>query len=530
MKPLLAAAAAALLATGALATPAGAAPVRPSADPFYAYAGEVAAAAPGTVLRTRQVALSVAGAPAALPATQVLYRTQDQLGQPSATVATIVRPALGAGPVKLLSYQTFYDGVADTCRPSYTLQGGDPNNTTAAADGAFMYDYLAQGFTVVTSDYEGPTDDYGAGRESAYGTLDAIRAAQHVLQLDPKSSPVGLVGYSGGSIASEWASELQPAYAPELRINGIAEGGIPVHYPHVLNYINGSADWAGAIPAVSIGLARAYRLDFPRFLNARGAQIVEEVSKGCLNPSAYPGLKLEDMLKPEYRDWKRVPEFVQIFNDGIMGSGTPNAPLFMAVGNKDGTGDGVMVAADVRQLAYTYCRRGLPVQLHQYDGQDHVGAAIRFEPEAAAFLQQRYAGQPPASDCASVGPGSALDPLPAPSAGGGSQAQGRPSRARARRRPSLIRLSGLRHRHGRYSVLVRATALPLSGVRLRVYRQTSRSRRSLVWTVALRGRVGPRGRRVRLPLHASGPTRRYLVLADGLAGTAPARASMRVRA
>ena len=51
---------------------------------------------------------------------------------------------------------------------------------------------------MVTSDYEGPTDDYGAGRESGKGTLDAIRAAEHALGLAPKSTPVGLLGYSGG--------------------------------------------------------------------------------------------------------------------------------------------------------------------------------------------------------------------------------------------------------------------------------------------------------------------------------------------
>ena len=61
-----------------------------------------------------------------------------------------------------------------------------------------MLDYVQQGFTVVTSDYEGPTDDYGAGHESGYGTLDAIRAAQHELGLQPRTTPVGVVGYSGG--------------------------------------------------------------------------------------------------------------------------------------------------------------------------------------------------------------------------------------------------------------------------------------------------------------------------------------------
>ena len=35
-------------------------------------------------------------------------------------------------------------------------------------------------------------------------------------------TPTGMLGYSGGSIATEWASELAPSYAPELNIIGAA--------------------------------------------------------------------------------------------------------------------------------------------------------------------------------------------------------------------------------------------------------------------------------------------------------------------
>jgi len=396
----------------------------PSSDPFYSYAASLNAVAPGTVLRTRQVQISVAGTPQAYPATQVLYRTTDQLGQPSATVATIIRPAGAAVvPAKLLSYQTFYDGVASTCRPSYTLQAGDPSNTTAGADEAFMLDYVHQGFTVVTSDYEGPTDDYGAGHQSGYATLDAIRAAEHVLGVQPPATPVGMVGYSGGSIASEWASELAPRYAPELDLIGVAEGGIPADYIHTTAYIDGSSSWAGAIPAVTLGLIRAYKLDLAKYASANGMQIFKQVEQGCLNPTAYPGLKLADLLKPQYKDWKKVPIFVRIFNASIMSeAGTPREPLLMGVGNADGTGDGVMITKDVQQLAYIYCTRNVPVQFHVYSNSDHVEAAPQFEAQAIRFFQQVYAGQAVPNDCGSFGPGNPFTPLPQP---GQSNASGR---------------------------------------------------------------------------------------------------------
>ncbi len=411
---VLAAAAVTLTCAGA---PAAAAATPPATDPFYSYGSSLANVAPGTVLRTRQVQISFGGSPQAYPATQILYRTTNQLGAPTATVATLIRPA-GAGvvPTKLLSYQTFYDGLATTCRPSYTLRGGDPGNTTANADETLMLDYVQQGYTVVTSDYEGPTDDYGAGRESGYGTLDAIRAAEHYLGLTAGTTPVGLVGYSGGSIASDWAGELQSSYAPGLHLIGIAEGGVPADYVHTLAYIDGSADWAGAIPAVTIGLARAYKLDMARYFTPQALGIFKHVEQGCLNPTAYPGLKFASLLKPRYRDWKKVPSFIRIFNDGIMGrAGTPRVPLLLGVGNADGTGDGVMIVKDVQELSHTYCTRGLTVQFHVYGNSNHDEAAPQFEAQAVQFLQQLYGGQPVASECSSIPAGNPLTPLPPPS-------------------------------------------------------------------------------------------------------------------
>jgi hypothetical protein len=222
-----------------------------------------------------------------------------------------------------------------------------------------------------------------------------------------------LVGYSGGSIASEWASELAPTYAPELDLIGVAEGGIPVDYAHTVGYIDGSSSWSGAIPAVSLGLLRAYKLDVAKYASSYGIQVYREVAEGCLNATAYPGLKLKDLLKPQYRDWRKVPIFVRIFNDAIMSeAGTPNQPLLMGVGNADGTGDGVMIAKDVQELAYTYCTRHVPVAFHVYSNSDHVQAAPQFEAQAVQFLQALYNGQTVTNECSSITPGNPLTPLP----------------------------------------------------------------------------------------------------------------------
>jgi hypothetical protein len=409
---------------------AAATPTLPPSDPFYTYSGStpLAQITPGTVLKDRSIQVVINGVATPYSAQQVLYRTTGELGQPTATVATVIKPLAPNGATKLISYQTFYDALGPKCDPSYTLQGGNPSYSDAQDDAALMQNYLQAGFAVVNSDYEGENLEWSAGQESGYNTLDAIRAAENELGAS-RSTPVGMVGYSGGSIATEWASELAPTYAPELQIVGVAEGGIPVDYAHNLNYINGDNDgWAGVIPAVLVGAARAFEIDLNTYLSAYGKQVTTQVADQCINDFAgsYPGLRVEQLLAPPYQNFLANPTFATVINHQIMGTarGNPTEPLFMAVGNSDGTGDGVMVAADVEALAHEYCQQGVPVTFSEYRNLDHTEAIVPFESSALPFLEARFAGSAPVNGCASIGAGNSLAPLPVPLATAGPPSSG----------------------------------------------------------------------------------------------------------
>ena len=409
----LAIAAAIVLGTAGVAS--AGAPILPTQDPFYSYSGSLAGVSPGTVLKTRSVTLPNPALSTIASATQVLYRTTGELGQPTITVATIIQPLLGVLP-NLVSYQTAYDGLGSKCEPSYTLQGGQSGDSTATAEESVIAAYVEAGYTVVVPDYEGISQDWGAGQESGYGTLDGIRAAEHSLGLNPPGTRVAMVGYSGGSIATEFASELQPTYAPDVNLVGSAEGGIPVDFAHNLNYINGSQSWSGVIPAVLVGLGRAFNLNIGEYASAYGSQLAQQVQDQCINSfyGAYPGLTIQQLLKPQYQNFLGIPLIASLTNHLIMTTaGTPQAPLFIGVGNSDGTGDGVMVAGDVEALAHTYCERGVSVQFQEYKGQNHTGAALQFEPAALGFVTARLVGVVPApNDCKTIPSGNPLVPLP----------------------------------------------------------------------------------------------------------------------
>lgn len=88
----------------------------------------------------------------------------------------MIRPLLSLGGPRIVSFQTAYDALGSECDPSYTLQGGNSGDTVAQAEAAEIAVYVVAGFTVTVPDYEGENLDWGAGQESGYNTLDAIRA------------------------------------------------------------------------------------------------------------------------------------------------------------------------------------------------------------------------------------------------------------------------------------------------------------------------------------------------------------------
>jgi len=379
-------------------------------DAFYTYSGgkPLAKIAPGTVLKKRAAPLTVGPLPTPVTALQLLYRTTDQLGHPTATVTTVVAPLPLPVAPKLLGYLSFYDDLGGRCAPSYTLTGGDPgsaNQGDASEEELQIPFYVANGWIVTVPDYEGPQLHWMAAREAGKATLDALRATESALGIGGDTK-IGLSGYSGGAVAADWAAELAPSYAPHLDIVGVAMGGIPVDYANLFRYANGSKVYSAAIPGMLLGLARAYRIDLDHYLSAYGRKVVHAVRNVCIASAFgdYPGLTYQKLLKSKYRNLFQVQPFARIFRQQRMGSvpGHPHTAVLMGNGDVDGYGDGVMSLRDVIALGQEYCRQGVPVEYHRYGGAGHETAGLYFEPQTAPFLQGRFAGLPFKGNCGSI--------------------------------------------------------------------------------------------------------------------------------
>lgn len=181
-------------------------------------------------MRSRSVSLALSGL-VSLPGIQgyqVLYRTNGVLDSiPLVTVTTIFVPG-NTDHSKLLSYALAEDADNIDCAPSYNFQEGNNSTDSILNDVVQIELYLLKGFIVSSPDYEGPNATFAAGKLLGHGILDGLRATTEFLSL--KNPNIGMVGYSGGAIATGWAAALAPTYASELRIVGVATGGTPANF------------------------------------------------------------------------------------------------------------------------------------------------------------------------------------------------------------------------------------------------------------------------------------------------------------
>ena len=402
-----------------------------ASDSFYSYDGSVplSSIAPGTVLKTRTLQYRIEGIPTPVTAIQLLYRTTNALGQPTANVTSVVRSLTGQS-TKAVSYQSFYDSLNPQDEPSKAIEGDvSLGGTIATFESAAVAAMLLQGYNVVIPDTEGQTADFAAGPEYGMTTLDSIRAAtSSALTGMGSETRFGLMGYSGGAIATDWAAALAPSYAPDVNKNlvGFTEGGLLVDPAHNLQYVNGALVWSGVIPMALIGVSRSFGIDLTPYLSSYGLSVYNKMQQASIVNALgeYPGLTWQQLAKPQYANPDSVPAFIEAVNKVNLGSApTPTIPGDIAQGDGGvfegtfgdpagiGTGDGVMVAGDVRALARQYCATGDPaIEFTQYDALSHVGTAVAWAPGAVTWLADRFAGKAAPSDCGSIAAGNSLAP------------------------------------------------------------------------------------------------------------------------
>lgn len=194
-------------------------PLPPSKDPWYTAPPDFEHSSPGAILRLRRAPGNLSEITGNCSAAyNILYRATNSRYQPSWAVTTLFVPSKPSLSSKaLLSYQVPYNTIDVDGSPSYLLYGAPIPDISNA---------LGRGWFVTVPDFEGPLAANVAGIQEGHATIDSLRATVSSNLGLAHDAKIVLWGYSGGSIASEWALELQEQYAPELKIDGAALGGL----------------------------------------------------------------------------------------------------------------------------------------------------------------------------------------------------------------------------------------------------------------------------------------------------------------
>jgi pimeloyl-ACP methyl ester carboxylesterase len=163
-------------------------------------------------------------------------------------------------------------GLGPQCAPSLQMAAG------TEYDGGAIIAALKAGYAVLITDYPGYTagsiSAYTAGKPEGQSVLDIVRAARQLPGSGiTESNPVIAWGYSIGGQAVSWAAQLQPTYAPDVKLIGLAAGGVPGDLQATAAFGNGSVP-AGFDPDSVGGLQAAYGFEFGifSFISKRGSK------------------------------------------------------------------------------------------------------------------------------------------------------------------------------------------------------------------------------------------------------------------
>ncbi|KAF0845461.1 lipase family protein [Nocardia caishijiensis] len=370
----------------------------PDADPFYVPRDGFDQAPPGTLLRWRPVELAAFGLiPLRARAWQLLYRSNDLNGVPEAAVTTVIAPADGvADGAPLVSFQCAIDAIAPRAFPSYSLRRGSRAIGTCAHVELLLFaDALSRGWAVSVPDHEGMLGAWGAPREPGYRALDGVRAT---LAFEPgglaPDAQVGLWGYSGGGLASAWAAEMAPTYAPELDIVGAVLGSPVGDLVSTFHRLDGGLH-AGLPTLVVAALRRVYPV-FAELVDTHfsdeGRAVLDKAATSTTvgavlrlarySVDRHTGMPMGELLALE--------AMLEMFADLTLGDRTPTAPLLVL----QAVHDQIIAVDDIDALVERYRANGAHVTYLRDRLSEHLSLLAGSAPLSLNWLADRFAGLP----------------------------------------------------------------------------------------------------------------------------------------
>ena len=372
-------------------------------SPFYIWTDDVPRS-PGMMLREEALPDDLVLGNAS-QGRRILYTSTDGIDRKSpVTVSGAVFFPKGPPPSQgwpIIAWAHGTVGIADVCAPSW--QG------RSQRDVEYLNAWLAQGYAVVASDYQGlgtpGVHPYLAVRPEAYSVLDSLRAALH--EYPQLSNSVVIVGQSQGAQAAIAVAGLASEYAPEIVVRGTVATGVPfIRAPERVSE-NAARPSDKPDPTLTYRLLMLYlvqRVD-PEFTIADYVSDRAMPTLELARSSCYPAV-LKSALAAELTPGNTYKKDVSALLGIVLPYLTYPAlkfdhPVFVGTGTAD---QDVDPRTHQYPLVKAACEAGATIEHHYYPGLDHSGAVNASLHDSIPFVRKLFAGEPTISNCGSVLP------------------------------------------------------------------------------------------------------------------------------
>jgi acetyl esterase/lipase len=309
------------------------------------------------------------------------------VGEPTAVSGTLLLPAGSRGrrPSPLVAYAIGTHGIGDAAAPSRLLSTGRD------WEAGLMALALGRGCALVVSDYQGlgtPGDHaYMVGRALGCNLLDAVRAVRQLAPVElPESDSVAIMGYSEGGTAAAWAAQLQPSYAPELELAGVAAGAAAADVELAGPTLDGSF-FSFFLAYGAIGYAAAYpELELEPYLVAEVAVTIDALRGTNILQAAVRGPRYAHMDELTSPNVLELPSWRTRLRENRLGTLAPSAPVLLHHARHDQ----IVAFEHSEQLLEDWRALGVEVDLHvTRGGFDHISGAVAGAPVALDWLEKQ---------------------------------------------------------------------------------------------------------------------------------------------
>jgi alpha-beta hydrolase superfamily lysophospholipase len=317
---------------------------------------------------------------------RMLYRSTSAIGEPTAVSGTLLVPyGRMRGPRPLIGYAVGTHGIGDAAAPSRLLARG------LDWEAGLIAMLLARGWAVAITDYQGlgtPGDHtYMVGRALGPNVLDAMRAARELYPAElPSEGPAAIVGYSEGGAAAAWAAQLQPTYAPDVPLAGVAAGAAAADLEAAGPLLDGSF-FSFFIAYGGIGYSAAYpELELDPYLTAKARSGIAALRQSTLPQAMLSGprfVRASDLTRPNVME---LPEWRRRLRENRLGEMVPDAPVLLHHARRDQ----IVSFEQSVNLRDSWERIGADVRLYvTRGGVDHISGGVAGMPVALGWIAGR---------------------------------------------------------------------------------------------------------------------------------------------